>query len=234
MTTPIDPDNIEVSVFRWERTNPEIDCEVLAKQMVAELPAPALAPIVTRLLEERLNDHRRRRARDAEARAEMNRRTEERARLNEHADEVYTERPWDAPSGTRLYRQWKRLSPKEQVRQRSGSDPKFARFVAETSDGELSEADFADWKVEEAFERFRQDTRLRVVLELTGDLLEAEFALGDGSVVTWGDATVAQHQQRFDMLMANASGSLHSAQRHAAAVKMLAEHGAATLAEVGK
>lgn len=56
-------------------------------------------------------------------------------------------------------------------------------------------------------------------LEWTQELLESGFALGDGTTVTWGQATVAQHKQRITLLTNNAMGNLETASRHLAAVK---------------
>jgi hypothetical protein len=70
-------------------------------------------------------------------------------------------------------------------------------------------------------------------LEVTAELLETVFALGDGQRVTWGDATVDQHQQRIGMLMQNMYANAETAARHQAAVGMIEAAGVATLREVG-
>lgn len=75
-------------------------------------------------------------------------------------------------------------------------------------------------------------TESRVRLELTAELLAASFALGDNSEATWGEATVEQHQQRLDMLIKHAAGTVDTATRHRAAIAMIQAAGATCLAEV--
>jgi hypothetical protein len=60
--------------------------------------------------------------------------------------------------------------------------------------------------------------------EWTRELLGSTFALPDGSMVTWGAATVAQHTQRIDMFTRNA--------RHEEAVRQLQASDASCLAEL--
>lgn len=72
----------------------------------------------------------------------------------------------------------------------------------------------------------------QMALELTTELLRSEFALGDGVRVKWGDATSAQHEQRYAMLLKNAAANAEGAARHRAAVNMLEKSGASCLAEV--
>lgn len=72
----------------------------------------------------------------------------------------------------------------------------------------------------------------RVRLETTKELLSSSFALGDGTQVTWGSATVEQHDQRIKMLMKNVEGTMETAVRHGAAVKMIQTAGVKCLAEV--
>ena len=66
-------------------------------------------------------------------------------------------------------------------------------------------------------------------MEWTEELLSSTFALADGSLVSWGSATVDQHEARRDLLLANASGNLSSAARHEAALRLLAERHAQCL-----
>lgn len=69
-------------------------------------------------------------------------------------------------------------------------------------------------------------------MEWTEELLTTGFALGDGRIVTWGTATIADHQQRIDMLERNAVGNLEAAGRHRAAMEEIAQNGATTLADL--
>ena len=65
----------------------------------------------------------------------------------------------------------------------------------------------------------------------TAELLESGFALGDGTTVTWGEATVEQHQQRIALLTRNAAGNLQTAARHQSAVDEIERSGVACLAQ---
>jgi hypothetical protein len=59
---------------------------------------------------------------------------------------------------------------------------------------------------------------------VTTDLLEATFFLGDGTEVTWGAATAEQHATRIELLMSKASGTMETASRHVAAIRMIEDN----------
>lgn len=79
---------------------------------------------------------------------------------------------------------------------------------------------------------FVEEIAAEVRLEVTAELLATHFALGDGTRVTWGSATVEQHRQRIEMLAAMASGTVETAARHQSAIAMLEAAGAASLADL--
>jgi flagellar biosynthesis GTPase FlhF len=81
-------------------------------------------------------------------------------------------------------------------------------------------------------ETFEREIRDEIRLELTAELLATTFALGDGRMVTWADATVADHHQRLQVLGQNVLGNLTTMTLHEQAIDMLASVGCATLAEV--
>lgn len=68
-------------------------------------------------------------------------------------------------------------------------------------------------------------------MEWTAELLDSEFATGDGSKVTWGDATRDQHADRFNMHKRNATAGMEGAARHQQAIETLDTTGATTLRE---
>jgi hypothetical protein len=73
----------------------------------------------------------------------------------------------------------------------------------------------------------------QVELETTEELLATFFALGDGTKVSWGDATVEQHQQRIALLVKDIAGTTETAARHQAAIRMIEEAGVRRLADLG-
>ena len=68
--------------------------------------------------------------------------------------------------------------------------------------------------------------------EWTADLLASEFALADGTRVTWGDATIEQHEERAAMFHRNAVANAEGAARHLKAVDELKSKGVPTLADL--
>ena len=69
-------------------------------------------------------------------------------------------------------------------------------------------------------------------LEVTAELLDVKFALGNGTKVTWGKATVEQHRQYVAMLSTQVAGVAETAARHAAAIRMCEEAGVSCLGEL--
>lgn len=82
--------------------------------------------------------------------------------------------------------------------------------------------------------RFRHSVEVETRLKLTAELLESSFALGDGVMVSWGDATVEQHRKRMDLLFRNAEGNVRTASRHEIAVQMIEASGVSSLRQVAK
>ena len=77
-------------------------------------------------------------------------------------------------------------------------------------------------------DRYTEDLKMK----WTAELLDSTFALRDGTVVTWGEATVEQHEDRRQMFLDNAHANMEGAARHEVAVRELRESGAATLREM--
>ncbi len=64
------------------------------------------------------------------------------------------------------------------------------------------------------------------------DLFEEQFALGDGTKVTWKEATEQQHLQRVELLQKQRDGLDRAITRHLDAVRLLRERGALSLGQV--
>jgi len=65
-----------------------------------------------------------------------------------------------------------------------------------------------------------------------GVLLQERFALGGGVFVTWGQATIEQHERRIAMLKVMVGGLQETIERHEATIQQLREIGARCLDEV--
>lgn len=66
----------------------------------------------------------------------------------------------------------------------------------------------------------------------TEELLDTAFALPDGSLVLWGDATIEQHTARRGMFLAYAHANMEGAARHEQAIHDLSTTGAPCLREM--
>lgn len=64
------------------------------------------------------------------------------------------------------------------------------------------------------------------------EMAEAFFALGDGTRVRWGEATVAQHRQRIAMLEKMRAGLSETVARHEAAISEIEAAGVSCLDEI--
>jgi hypothetical protein len=83
-------------------------------------------------------------------------------------------------------------------------------------------------RVYELIDEVAEDVRL----ETTRELLDTFFALGDGTRTTWGSATIAEHEQRIELLARQSAGVIDTAASHRAAIDMIGEAGVTCLAEV--
>jgi hypothetical protein len=66
----------------------------------------------------------------------------------------------------------------------------------------------------------------------TRELLDTKIALPDGTYITWGEFTLAQHRTRLAMFQGQAETALDGAARHQAAIDALTLAGADTLNEL--
>lgn len=103
-----------------------------------------------------------------------------------------------------------------------------ARYMQEDEEAE----DRYRAKRAELWSRTIADLTRELRMEWTAELLDAGFALPDGAVVRWGDATVEEHTRRRDMLSRNALANAEAAARHEKAIAALNDGGARTLREL--
>ncbi|MFL5688693.1 MAG: hypothetical protein ACJ77I_06860 [Chloroflexota bacterium] len=234
---------------RQEARRIEAEAEMLAQQearrlRLAEQERRAAEAYEQRRAEEReyrKNAPARRAAREAAKREAMERRqqellvTMERFRANPHA-RTFSAEPRQMDDFYVHFRHWMGddfddwYSDAVDGVARRGSQLDLARFRAEW-ESDFVRPEFLDhpWAIlGEAIKDYTQSVRLRV----TQELLETSFALGDGRRVTWGDATIDEHEQRIAFLTNHAAGTLETAGRHQAAIGMLAEANAACLRDL--
>lgn len=76
-----------------------------------------------------------------------------------------------------------------------------------------------------ALERYAEDLHIK----WTAELLDSSFALRDGSVISWGDASIEQHRERRQMFLDNAHVNMEGAARHEVAIRELEASGTDTL-----
>lgn len=73
------------------------------------------------------------------------------------------------------------------------------------------------------------DYKAQLRIEWTAELLSSTFGVGDGTLVTWGEATADQHRDRLEMFKSNAIANIEGAARHEAALDTLTSTGAPCL-----
>lgn len=135
-----------------------------------------------------------------------------------------------------------RSAERQRDEERAAQDAKRAAWESSPEGIAARERRETEW-LNERMERDEQRAqRLRAVFEQyeadlkiqwTAELLASEFSLADGTRVTWGEATLAQHTARRDMFRDNAAANMEGAARHSAAIRELERSGADCLANVG-
>lgn len=218
-----------------EREHPDWPLDRLAREVRRRMSAAERESYLLLLLREQLGGVRRARVREIEKHAEdVARRaenTERKAAWEREQQErraSWEREPWTAPRNSRAWKTWTRTTPEGQAH---AARLESEREAEARRRAEIDAVGVDVWYFRE-MERIMGNFRDAVRLELTAELLGAEFALGDGRSVTWGAATVAEHTQRIDLLMGNVRGNLETANRHRSAVAMIAEHGVSTLNDV--
>jgi hypothetical protein len=239
--------------------HPGMDPEAIGRAMVANLTKRQLAEFACAYVASMVTGYRRRLAREAEERAGRERQHQEAAEARGRAAVSEAERfaKWrDDPGGAshesstvrdrRRFRKWmgdgfaewydRAHEAAEQAD--AGSCPRAGSWCPQHVIG--LESDWYEDGVAAYFAARRYQAvcalvkaeAARVRLEVTAELLGTKFALGDGTHVTWGEATVDQHRQRAELLTVNAAGVVETAARHVAAIRMIEEAGVTSLGEL--
>lgn len=85
---------------------------------------------------------------------------------------------------------------------------------------------------EVSFHEMREEARREGRLQLTRELLSADFEAGGGRRVTWGQARRADHEYQVQTRLASATGNIATAWRHELAIKMLDEYAVESLDQI--
>jgi hypothetical protein len=232
-------------ISEFEEAHPGLEPEAVGRAMVDGLPERELRECAVAHIARWVALNRRTRARETEkaaalanARQEPLHAGERRAQDREESFQRLFDDPASVPGNARQRREFRRWAGA-----RFGGWYERGRAAAEVSGERALRLFESDWhqggrreyydilrarRVRELIDEVAEETRL----ETTRELLSTIFALGDGSQVTWGDATAEQHEQRIEMLTRNAAGVVETAARHAAAVRMIRESGVTCLAQV--
>lgn len=176
----------------------------VAVAMVDDLPdGPLLRRLAAEFLVDALARAQRAKTLEEERSAERERQTHE--------------NPGRMPrKGTRARADWERNTPE-------------GRAWAEAEEAEAARSmQMFRGALGRTLDRYAEDLRVT----WTAELLDSTFALGDGRLVTWGDATVEQHAERRQMFLNNAHANLEGAARHELALRELRESGKASLREM--
>lgn len=228
------PSNTCFSISSMETKNPSTDTSILARMYLNEIEPSKHETLLIGLLSREFESARRNRIRQIEEKASTSVITEiKRAKIKQDF-RLFSNRPWAAPRSTVVSKEWMKVTSSKRNQLRAASDPEFSEYLRFRNDSssEVNEADFALWRMNNAFEGLRQATRREVQLELTAELLQASFAVGEGRQVSWGDATVNDHLTRIQLLLSQAGGNVSTANRHKAAIHLLQKNGVKTLNEV--
>jgi hypothetical protein len=139
----------------------------------------------------------------------------QRAQTSERAGAIDPEPRW----GTAAWERWASLPQNHETAERTRERrAEIARRDAEAY-SELTR------NLNAAMEKFKSELRM----QWTAELLAAEFALGDGTVTTWGEATREQHEARMAMHKRNALSGMEGYARHAAALEEMDRTGTTCL-----
>ena len=131
-----------------------------------------------------------------------------------------------------------RVAAREAAKRARAAIPKLSAAEIKARDDEIEARREEKRRIKEQRKKDRDTDWIGLMLEsakevvrveVLGELLDAEFALGDGTSVTWGDATVEQHEVRVEMLTKMAGGTIETAARHQSAIDHLREANATSL-----
>lgn len=231
--------DVHFSLTKFAQKYEDLNSGELAKKAVEGMTQAHQTKLLGHLLKIQFDQIRRQEVRDIEKMSspwerekversrdgQRRRAAEQRTRNSE--DMV---RPWAASPGA-VWQNWRSISPQSRRDALELGEPEFARWLE--AKGHLSYLwDYWSYRSDVALTLFEEKMRRKVSLELTVELLRSSFSLPSGRAVTWGEATIEEHESRVEFLLAQAGGTMETANRHRAAIAMLTDHGAHKLKEI--
>jgi hypothetical protein len=210
--------NVGQSITAMERQNKRTSPSVLAQQLADRLSSSQQRTFLIRLLTYEFDSARRNRVRNVERQA---------TRLPQ---EILAITPWIARPSSSAYKTWAKSPNRHE--QRAAHDPNYAEYLEHCKRRNVEPgSDYTTWNVNKALENVVNAVRQEILLELTEELLSAEFVV-NGKTVTWGSASVEEHEHRAKSLLIQAAGTVDTAKRHQAAIEMIENVSASNLNEV--
>lgn len=254
----MNPEDADLNVYRlageWADRFPSLSAEEVAHKVVQSLTTTEQSSLLTALLVGPIESHRRYRVRQAErnaGEAASRKAYEEDPRFWHKGSQRYKEWAKTTREGRAFHagflrdreeqlaerqakREW-RESPEGQreiqARTTVKAATEYKRQLYESNPAEY-DRQYGWGAFVRSVNQMVSDIRTTARLELTAELLGSQFALGDGSQVSWGDATIDQHRQRIEFLMKHVDGNLQTIRLHEVAASMLRESHASCLNEV--
>jgi hypothetical protein len=223
-------------IVRVERRHLDLPSIDVARLIVRHLAASQRNEALAQLLEEDVDAIRRARVRDIEQAAvnatphrtgrDEEQELVERDRLAlEERRALWKLNPRSAPKSSREYKDWLANTPEGRAVADAREEAEDRRRLFR----EDPEAYSKKYGWQHAVQEYEESVRQQARLELTAELLGASFALGDGRTVTWGEATLDDHEQRIELLFGNVSGNLATIAVHERAAELLRSAGASCL-----
>jgi hypothetical protein len=210
-----------------EADNPETPPDDVAALIVATAPQNAKDAVLARLLAEEVMNLRRTRVRAIEQEAQRASEREDHLRQLAELDAERREKPWTAARNSRVYQTW--ATTTEEGRRHEAKRREDKTWREDARQRYLDGGGLGG-----ALARIVDEIKTEAKLELTAELLGSTFALGDGTHVTWGDASTDHHVQRIELLMRNVEGNIQTVRIHEAALNLLRQSGSSCLADVSR
>ncbi len=232
--TSLNDEDLWIEILDLADANPSVDTDVLARKIARQLGAAKLKELAIAEIKRLMDSHRRSQVRKIEQAAEKQTKRNDGPPSKAH-------RYWNEHTGE--WETFGRRKLKELEKDGEIIYDHRIRDYRNTSDEEKQKALNYRNETEELIRKLDQQHADRMTamleayaedlkMEWTQELLDAEFALGDGTRVTWGKATVEQHHKRMTMLSHNVESNLQAIKRHECAIADITASGTNSLEDI--